>query len=345
MNVSSGGAGRPGGNPKSLKLPPRRLVILATPKALSLEVSGPFEVFSMAERKLREAGRERMAGYAVELLSATDDLTIRSSSGLAVLAQRSWRDIDYEIDTFLVAGSLDVWTGAGQTDFLHWIREKATKARRFGSICTGAFVLAEAGLLSGKRVTTHWSFCHQLQKDYPKVIVDSEPIFVQDGSLYTSAGVTSGIDLALSLVEEDFGMDIALRIARALVLFLRRPAGQNQFSTTLALQGSSRVPLRELPVYILEHLQDPLTVEDMASHVSMSLRNFSRVFVEEFGLTPASFVEKVRMETAKRLVEDGSRSFEVIASECGFGSMATLRRVFIRNFGLTPSQLRKTARK
>jgi len=336
---------KPDSNPKSPKLPPRRLAILATPTAHSLEISGPFEVFSMAERKLREAGRERPAGYAVELVSATDDLTIKSSSGLAVLAHRSWRDIDYEIDTFLVAGGLDVWTGAGHADLLRWIRERPTTARRFGSICTGAFVLAEAGLLSGKRVTTHWSFCHRLQQDYPDVIVESEPIFVQDGSLYTSAGVTSGIDLALSLVEEDFGMDIALRIARALVLFLRRPAGQKQFSTTLAVQGSSRAPLRELPVYILEHLQEPLTVEDLAAHVSMSLRNFSRVFVEEFGLTPATFVEKLRIETAKQLVEDGSRSFEAIVTQCGFGSIETLRRAFIRDFGLTPSQLRKRARK
>jgi transcriptional regulator GlxA family with amidase domain len=192
-------------------------------------------------------------------------------------------------------------------------------------------------------VTTHWYFCQQLQKDYPKVVVDPEPIFVKDGPLYTSAGVTSGIDMAVSLVEEDFGQDIALRIARALVLFLRRPAGQNQFSTALAFQGSTRIPLRELPVYILEHLRDPLTIEELAGRVSMSVRNFSRVFVEEFDVTPAVFVDKLRIETAKRLVEESARSLEEIAADCGLGSLDTLTRAFMREFRRTPAQLRKTA--
>jgi transcriptional regulator GlxA family with amidase domain len=327
--------------PKDFKLPPWRVVILATPSAQSLEVAGPVEVFAMAAVKLHEAGRERMSGYAVEVVSATDDLTIRSSSGLTILARRCWRQIDYEIDTLLVAGGMDIWTGRGETELLAWIRKQVTKARRFGSICTGAFVLAEAGLLSGKHVTTHWYFCQQLKQDYADVIVDPEPIFIQDGNLYTSAGVTSGIDLAVSLVEADFGQDIALRIARALVLFLRRGAGQNQFSTALSFQGSSRIPLRELPVYVLEHLRDPLTVEELAGRVSMSVRNFSRVFVEEFGVTPASFVERLRIETAKRLVEESSRGLEEISEECGLGSLDTLTRSFIREFGRTPAQLRK----
>ncbi|MBV9305407.1 MAG: DJ-1/PfpI family protein [Acidobacteriaceae bacterium] len=325
------------------RLPPRRVVILATPSAQSLEVAGPVEVFSMVAEKLREAGRERMSGYSVEVVSATDELTIKSSSGLTILAHRSWRKIDYEIDTLLVAGGMNVWSGSGEPDLLDWVRERTGRSRRFGSICTGAFVLAEAGLLEGKRVTTHWYFCQQLQKEYPQVVVDPEPIFIHDGVLYTSAGVASGIDLAVSLVEEDFGLDIALRIARALVLFLRRSAGQNQFSTALAFQGSARIPLRELPVYVLEHLQDPLTVEELASRASMSVRNFSRVFVEEFGVTPAAFVERLRVETARRLVEESERSFEEIAADCGLGSLESLRRIFVRDFGGTPSQLRKSA--
>jgi len=325
------------------KLPPRRVVILATPSAHSLEVAGPVEVFAMASVKLHEARRERMSGYSVEVVSATDNPTIRSSSGLTILAQRCWDQIGYEIDTLLVAGGMDLWTGAGQTDLLRWIRNQATRTRRFGSICTGAFVLAEAGLLSGKRVTTHWRFCQQLQQAYADLVVDPEPIFIQDGNLYTSAGVTSGIDLAIALVEEDFGQDIALRIARGLVLFVRRGAGQNQFSTALSFQGSSRIPLRELPVYVLEHLRDPLTVEELANRVSMSVRNFSRVFVEEFGVTPAAFVEKLRIETAKRLVEDSSRGLEEIAAECGLGTPDTLTRAFLRAFGQTAAQLRKIA--
>ena len=343
--VEQGGIDMPEPSPdmQIFKLPPRRVVILATPSAHSLEVAGPFEVFAMASVKLHEAGRERMSGYSVEVVSATDDLTIRSSSGLTLLAQRSWGEIDYEIDTLLVAGGMDLWTGAGQTDLLTWIRKQVTTARRFGSICTGAFVLAEAGLLRGKRVTTHWRFCQQLQQSYEDLVVDPEPIFIQDGNLYTSAGVTSGIDLAGALVEEDFGQDIALRIARGLVLFVRRGAGQNQFSTALSFQGSSRIPLRELPVYILEHLRDPLTVEELAKRVSMSVRNFSRVFVEEFAVTPAAFVEKLRVETAKRLVEESSRGLEEIATECGLGTLDTLTRAFLRQFGKTPAQLRKIA--
>ena len=321
--------------------PPRRVVILATPSAQSLEVAGPVEVFSMVSQKLREAGRDRMSGYEVEVVSATADLTIKSSSGLTILAHRSWRDIEYGIDTLLIAGGMDVWSGHDEPELLEWVRARITKARRYGSVCTGAFVLAQAGLLDGRRATTHWYFCQQLQKDYPNVVVDPEPIFIQDGPLYTSAGVTSGIDLAISMVEEDFGMDLALRIARALVLFLRRPAGQNQFSTALAFQGTSRIPLRELPVYVLEHLQESLTVEDLAARVSMSVRNFSRVFVEEFDTTPAAFVERLRLETARRLVEESARGFEEIAAQCGLGSGETLRRVFEREFGVSPAQLRK----
>jgi transcriptional regulator GlxA family with amidase domain len=328
---------------QDFKLPPLRVVILATPSAHSLEVTGPVEVFSLTAVKLREAGRERMSGYSVEVVSATDDLTIRSSSGLTILAQRTWRQIDYEIDTLLVAGGMDLWTGKGHTELLAWIRTQIAKARRFGSICTGAFVLAEAGLLNGKRVTTHWNFCQQLQQAYKDLFVDPEPIFIKDGNLYTSAGVTSGIDLTIAMVEEDFGQDIALRIARALVLFLRRGSGQSQFSTALSFQNSPRIPLSELPIYVLEHLRDPLTVEVLASRVSMSARNFSRVFAEEFGVTPAEFVKKLRIDTARRLVEESSRGLEEIATECGLGSIDTLTRAFMREFGQTPAQLRKTA--
>jgi transcriptional regulator GlxA family with amidase domain len=325
-------------------LPSRRVVLIATPSAQSLEVSGPVEVFAKAEQKLREAGRERAPAYSVEIVSATDDLAIRSDSGLTILASRSYAAIDYEIDTLLVAGGLQIWSGAKAPNFLQWLRRHAPRARRFGSVCTGAFVLAEAGLLNGKRVTTHWSFCQQLQDQYPKVVVDSQPIFVRHGSIYTSAGVASGIDLALAMVEEDLGLDIALRIARALVLFVRRSSGQNQFSTALAFQASERIPLRELPIYVIEHLKEPLTIENLAKRVCMSLRNFSRVFAEEFGETPANFVEQLRLETARRLVEESVHSLDEIAEECGLGSVETLRRLFKRHFRTTPAKLRRDGR-
>ena len=247
--------------PPSCRLPPRRVVILATPSAQSLEVAGPVEVFAMAALKLREAGRTLVAGYAVEVVSAVNDPHIRSPAGLTLLAHRAFTEVDYEIDTLLVAGGMEVWSGADQPGLLRWVRERSRRARRFGSVCTGAFLLAEAGLLDARRVTTHWYFCQQLQREYPRAVVDPEPIFIREDNLYTSAGVASGLDLALSMVEEDYGQDIALRIARALVLFLRRPGGQNQFSTALAFQESARVPMRELPIYVLEHLAEPLTVE------------------------------------------------------------------------------------
>jgi len=324
--------------------PSRRVVIVATPSAQSLEVAGPVEVFSIVNEKLREAGRELIPGYAVEVVSATEDLTIRSSSGLRMLADRSFRQVDYGIDTLLVAGGTKIWSGAGHEELLQWIRDRSAHARRYGSICTGAFVLAEAGLLKGKRVTTHWYFCQQLQKDYPDVIVDPQPIFIREDSLYTSAGVTTGVDMSVALVEEDCGLDIALRVARALVLFLRRPAGQSQFSAALQFQSTWRVPMRELPVYVLEHLQETLSIEQLAKQVSMSPRNFSRAFKQEFESTPAAFVEQLRAETAKRLVEDSTRGFAEIATECGIGSEDTLARLMSQYFGKTPSQLRKQAR-
>lgn len=321
-------------------LPAKHVVVMATATAQSLEVAGPVEVFAMAAAKLREAGRSRATGYLVEIASVSQDLTIRSPSGLSMLANRPFWDIREPIDTLLIAGGMEVWSGADSPELLAWIRERASSARRLAAVCTGSFVLAEAGLLDGVRATTHWYFCQQLQKDYPNVIVDPKPIYIQEGRVSTSAGVTCGIDLSLALVEQDFGADIALRIARALVLFLRRPAGQNQFSTSLAFQGLSRVPLRELPVYILEHLREPLSVEQLAARVAMSVRNFSRVFAQEYGDTPAAFVETLRLETARRLVEESDRSFEEIAADCGLGVGATMRRAFVRRFDKTPAEIR-----
>ena len=316
------------------------MVILATPNAQSLEIAGPVEVFAMAEQKLREAGRTRIGGYRVVVASAAKDLTLRSSSGLIISAHCRFDEIAEPIDTLLVAGGMELWSAKDSPALLAWLSAQASSVRRFGSVCTGAFILAEAGLLDGKRVTTHWYFCQQLAAQFPKVTVDAEPIFIRDGNLATSAGVTSGIDLALAMVEEDLGMDIALRIARALVLFLRRPAGQNQFSTSLAFQASSRVPIRELPVFILENLAEPLGVEVLAARASMSVRNFSRIFREEFGATPAAFVGKLRVETAERLVHESNRSLDEIAEVCGLGSVDAMRRAFVKHFGATAAAMR-----
>ena len=322
-------------------MPARHVVILATPNAQSLEVAGPVEVFAMAEQKLREAGRTKMGGYRVEVASAVQDLTLRSSSGLTFSAHCRFDEVADPIDTLLVAGGMELWSATNSPALLKWLSAQAASVRRIGSVCTGAFVLAEAGLLDGKRVTTHWYFCQQLAAQFPKVTVDAEPIFIRDGKVSTSAGVTSAIDLALAMVEEDLGMDIALRIARALVLFLRRPAGQNQFSTSLAFQASSRLPIRELPVFILENLAESLGVEMLAGRVSMSVRNFSRIFREEFGVTPSVFVEQLRLETAQRLIRESNRSVDEIAEACGLGTVDAMRRAFVKNFGSTPTEMRR----
>jgi transcriptional regulator GlxA family with amidase domain len=214
------------------------------------------------------------------------------------------------------------------------------RVRRFGSVCTGAFILAEAGLLDGRRATTHWGSCALLAQRYPRVSVDPNPIFVRDGNVYTSAGVTAGMDLALALVEEDHGHEVALGVARELVLFLRRPGGQSQFSAQLAVQSADRAPLRDLQAWIADNLGGDLSVPALAAHAAMSPRNFARVFTQEVGVTPARFVEQARVEAACRRLEESANGVDAIAAECGFGSTESMRRAFLRRLRVPPSAYR-----
>ena len=320
----------------------RRIVILATPAAQSLEVAGPMEVFGTANFKLREAGRELGTPYKVDLVSTGRNLRITSTmSGLQLIATAPWNRVAGDIDTLIVVGGVNIWTGESNPRLLRWLRSQSRKVRRLGSVCTGAFVLAHAGLLDGRKATTHWCFTQKLKEDYPQVIVDPDPIFVRDGKIVTAAGVTSGIDLCLSLVEEDLGLDIALRVARALVLFVRRSGGENQFSTALAFQASSKIPLRELPIWIVENLRETLSIDQLASRLGMSVRNFSRTFAREFGSTPAKFVARLRLETAKRLLQDSEKGLKQIAAECGFGSVDSMQRIFHQQTNRPPSAFRR----
>jgi transcriptional regulator GlxA family with amidase domain len=241
----------------------------------------------------------------------------------------------------MVAGGMEIWTGHGEKRFQQWLRDQANSVRRLCSVCTGAFILAEAGLLDGKRATTHWYFSSRLQKQYPRLKVGPDRIYVQDGKVYTSAGVSAGIDLALTLVEEDLGSEIALRVARGLVVYLRRTENQSQLSTALAFQKTNRIHIREMPIWILENLSMALTVEHLAQRSAMSTRNFSRVFTDEYGVTPARFVEKLRVETAMNLLHDSDKSVQQIALECGFGSAITMRRALKRERKPLPSRLRE----
>ena len=309
---------------------PRDVVFLATPHVSSLEIAGPAESFVMAAAKLREAGRTRSRPYRVHILNATDTRFIDSTGGLRIEADGYFQRYQGKIDTLLVVGGLGVWTGADAPGVLDWVRKQSQSARRYASVCTGAFLLAEAGLLTGERVTTHWFYAERLAREYPDVIVDPEPIFIRNGKLSTAAGVTSGIDLALAMIEEDLGLEISLRIARSLVLYVRRPGWQSQFSSALALQSPTRMNFRDLPFWILENLQRDLSIIELAAKVSMSPRNFSRSFVNEFGVTPLRFVTQLRVESAQRLLADSARSREEIARECGFGSIDALDRALSR---------------
>jgi transcriptional regulator GlxA family with amidase domain len=317
-----------------------RIVILTTPDAQPLDVAGPYEVFSLTARKLREMGDESGRGYDVEILTMGRRRYVTGALGLSLVAQGSYRKAKGEIDTLLVVGGMEPWKPSGRRDVIEWIRTKAAGVRRLAGVCTGAFVLAEAGLLNGRRATTHWYFCQQLSSRYPKVRVDAEPIFVADGNIYTCAGVTSCMDLALAFVEQDFGTEVAVRIARAYIMFMRRPGGQSQFSAPMSFNASSESPMNRLQVWILDHLDENLTVERLAARVNMSSRNFARVFGREFQMTPGEYLDRVRVEASRKRLEDTDETIESIAAAVGFVNASTMRRAFLRVLDVTPGDYR-----
>jgi transcriptional regulator GlxA family with amidase domain len=314
---------------------PRRIAIVAFPDVQLLDVTGPYEVFAQAGRFLRPGS----VAYAVEILT-TGARPITSSSGVRLLPDRSIRDVRGELDTVLVAGGPGVRSAMNDRPLLAWLRRVARRARRLGSVCSGTFVLAEAGLLDGRRVTTHWGSCELLARRYPRITVEPDPIFVRDRAIYTSAGVTAGMDLSLALVEEDLGRRAALEVARWLVLFLKRPGGQSQFSTQLSAQIAEREPLRELQAWIADNLDADLSVPALAERVCMSPRNFARAFRREVGLTPAAYVEAARVETARIALDGSQEPIEAVARRCGFGTVETMRRAFHRRLGVGPSSYR-----
>jgi transcriptional regulator GlxA family with amidase domain len=311
-------------------------VVVAYPQAKLLDVTGPCEVFADANRAM---GPGRSGGYTIELVSAVAG-PVETSSGVTLVTHRGYAGCRGPIDTLLVSGGPGAARAAKDAALLRWLARKAAGARRLGSVCTGAFVLAAAGLLDGRRATTHWAWCDRLAREHPRVSVDPDPIFVRDGNVYTSAGVSAGMDLALALVEEDFGREVVLGVARNLVLFVRRPGGQSQFSTLLELQAADREPVRDLQAWAAEHLAEDLSVEALAGRVHMSSRNFSRVFRREVGRTPARFVERLRVEGARRRLEETAAGLRQIARECGFGSPDSMRRSFLRVLGVVPSDYR-----
>ncbi|WKX71598.1 GlxA family transcriptional regulator [Streptomyces sp. XD-27] len=319
---------------------PRTILIVLFEGTLSLDFTGPLEVFDAVDRAggVPDAYRIRTA--------TVDGEPVRTSSGLIVTPDYSLADTPgSSLAAAPIPHTLIVPGGAGTRTLdprlVAWLRERAGLAERVVSICTGAFALAEAGLLDGRRVTTHWTTCQTLAREYPEVEVDPDPIFIRDGQISTSAGVTSGIDLALALVEEDLGRDVALRVARHLVVFLRRPGNQTQFSAQLAAQTAQRRPLRDLQAWITEHPSADLSVTALADRANLSPRHFARAFRAEVGMAPGQYVERVRLEAARRMLEDCDDGIEEISRACGYGTPEAMRRAFIRRLGAAPAEYRR----
>jgi transcriptional regulator GlxA family with amidase domain len=321
----------------------RDVVILIYTDVQSLDVTGPLEVFSAAQQLLEHEaaarGEQRDPGYRT-LVVSPDGEPVRTSSGLRIVPDAAMAQAPAAIDTLLVAGGPGNELLCRDRATLDWIVARSGSARRVASVCTGAFVLAAAGLLDGRRATTHWAAAAALARRHPEVLVDPDPIFVRDGPVWTSAGVTAGMDLALALVEDDLDRDAALTIARHLVLFLRRPGNQSQFSATLSAQVPRRDELRAIQRFVLENLAADLSVEALAQRAHMSPRNFARSFRAETGITPARYVQRLRLEAARRRIEDAREPLAATAAACGFGTPETMRRVFLRTLGVGPEEYR-----
>jgi transcriptional regulator GlxA family with amidase domain len=323
----------------SSKSKPRRVVILAFPGVQPLDVIGPAEVFAGAD------GLSGGGAYGVEVVGKTLDPITVWPGGYSLLPKTTTARCRGPIDTLIVAGGMGVRAAEDDVELIRWIRSAARRSGRVTSVCSGSFLLARAGLLEGKTVTTHWASTEELARCHPELKVDPNPIFVRDGDIWTSAGVTSGMDLSLALVEEDLGREIAIEVARWLVLFLQRPGGQAQFSSHLSAQLAERRPLRKLQSWIADNLDDDLRVETLAERAAMSPRNFARFFRREIGMTPAAYVEGLRVERARQLLEDSADPIELISARCGFGTPETMRRAFGRRVGVAPAQYRARFRR
>lgn len=305
--------------------PTRQIALLVFPGVHLMGLAGPLEVFTRASTTLSNIGQRRSAAYQVQVLTE-EETPLPTGSGLSVIGGVRWTKADKPIDTLFVLASTNVIDSQINPELLAWIRTQAETIRRVGAVSAGAFVLAAAGILDGRQVTTHWDMAATLAKRYPKIMVDGDRIFTRDGNIWTSAGVSTGVDLALAMVEEDHGHALAMDIARRMILFMRRSAGQRQFSSQLAAQTAERQPIRELIAWMSEHLDADLSVHALARRVGMSERNFSRVFKRQVDTTPARFVARVRTEAARAKLAEAPEKLEVVAQSAGFGDGETLRR-------------------
>ncbi len=318
--------------------PRRHIAMLAFDGSEILDICGPLDAFYYADRWLRELGRVSEPVYPARILGPAAG-PIVTSSGMRIMVDQAFGDVDVEIDTLLVAGG-EIDAARNDPALLAWLKQTANSVRRTASICTGAFLLAASGVLDGRHATTHWYYCSQLAKEFPSILMEPDRIFVRDGGVYTTGGITSGIDLALAMIEEDWGRDIALMVARTLVVFLKRPGGQSQFSTFLLNSAKSRQDFQELQSWIISNPGANLALERLADRMAISPRNFARVFEREVGMTPGKFVELVRLEAARCQLEQTKLPVDVIATECGFGNPEHLRRAFQRRLKVSPNDYR-----
>ena len=318
---------------------PHRIVLVAFDNAQMLDVTGPMDAFSEANAACEAAGLPR--AYAVTFAGPRVGL-MPTASGLELNARASFHDDTLEPDTLVVCGGRGARMAADDPQAGAAIAKLANKAARVVSICTGAFVLAASGLLDGRRVTTHWKYCDVIARRFARIDVDADAIFIQDGKFHTSAGVTAGIDVALALIEHDLGRPIALEVARELVVFLRRPGGQSQFSAHMAADARAADPDRfaELTRWMSEHVADDLSIERLAARVSMSPRNFARRFAQALGTPPGKFVQALRIDAARRLLTDGDVPLTTVARKCGFNSLETMRLAFQRHLKVAPQDFR-----
>jgi transcriptional regulator GlxA family with amidase domain len=337
--------------PRVLRKPPetpRLVVVLAFEDVQLLDVAGPVQTFASTNEIVcgTRGAPNRGAPYRIVVVSRRGG-PIRSTSGLALVTLPIARTVGKRrIDTLIIPGGAGVHDAAADVRNVDWIRRQVSTSRRIASVCTGAFLLAQTGFLAGRRATTHWKFCTRLQQEYPHIHVDPDPIYLHNDRIWTSAGVTAGIDLSLALVQEDFGRKVAMQVARHLVVFLNRPGGQSQFSAALEAQtaaadGNAANGFAPLHGWIAEHLTSDLRVERLAERAGMSPRTFARIYAAKMGITPARMVEKIRVETVRRSLEETDMPIKRIAAICGFGQEERLRRAFARQVGTTPAEYRR----
>ncbi len=315
---------------------PRRIILLVVPPVDELDLVGPVEVLVAANRLVGGARKP----YAIEIVTTARDRRVAGESGLSFLAHRHYHDVRGRPDSVLVICGVAARLRRERA-LLGWLRRVAATSRRLGSVCVGAFLLAAAGILDGRRATVHWRYARELADRYPRVAVDPRPTWAQDGNIYTSAGISAGIDLALAWVEEDVGTAAAVNVARELVLFLRRPSGQDQVSVSLETQAAHTKPMHALQMWMTEHLDQSLSVGTLADRAAMSARNFARVFAQEFGTSPGRYLFHLRVEAGRRLLEQTDKSLLQVALGCGFQSVDVMRRAFLRALGTTPLRYRR----